>query len=105
MITYNAEDSSPSTNAAVSKARPVTVVDTHDPVLDLGAFTTSQTHYVGGTFSTPSVSCTDTCDPNPTITEEWVKGFGIPDTYDPTLPAYVRFLPDEGCSKKCSTGQ
>lgn len=84
VITYSAKDSNG--QSATPVTRPVTVVDTHKPSLSLNGFPALETHYIGGKFSRPTVTCKDTCDSSPKLTEKWVPGFGIPKTYsaDPT---------------------
>jgi hypothetical protein len=103
VITYKAADLQG--NPASSLDRPVTVIDTITPNLSLNGFPEVETHYAGGTFSKPTVSCTDSCDGAPVLTEEWVPGFGVPHTYDPDLPAYVAELPATGCMRRCSNYQ
>jgi hypothetical protein len=101
-IEYSASDSEG--NPAPKPVRPVTVVDTTKPTLDLNGFSLTQQHYAGEQFTSPSaVTCDDTCDSSPTITEEWIKGGGIPSTYDPSMPAYAaRLDPATGCALSCS---
>jgi hypothetical protein len=105
-IHYTATDSEE--NPAAAASRPVEVHDHTVPVLDLNGFSTDQVHYSGGTFDAPTVTCSDACDSEPALTEEWVAGFGVPTTYDPDLPDYTKVLDgdleDSGCTTVCQDG-
>jgi len=102
-VTYTATDLQGNTAGAMK--RPVRVVDTKAPTLSLNGFPATETHYAGASFSKPTVTCADSCDGAPKLTETWVAGYGIPSTYDPDLPAYAAKLPAAGCSHRCGNSQ
>lgn len=84
-ITYNASDDSG--NDAVSVTRTVTVSDTTDPVLDIGA--TSVTVECGNSYTDANGTATDTCDGNVLVTNNAATAVdsGNAGTYTVTVTA------------------